>query len=290
MRTTGVVIAVALALAALPGRASAAANKEHQQLMAEIRMLQEQQQQLQQMLGGLADTLKTITTRMDAQAGNVQKAFADQNLLVNNISETVRILREKADDTNVRLSTMTQELDALRQTIASQPAPAPAVPVAPGGEPAPGEPGALPPTAPAAPAPTAPAPPLNISPQRMYDQAYADYTAGQFDLAIEGFQAFIRTFPNSPNADEAQLHIGNSLQAQSKYREALTAYQKVITDYPQGDSLAPAYYKVGLTYERLNQPDLARKAFETVIKDYPTAVEAALSRQRLDSMGKGKDD
>ena len=90
--------------------------------------------------------------------------------------------------------------------------------------------------------------------------------------------------------DPAQLHIGNSLQAQSKYREALTAYQKVITDYPQGDSLAPAYYKVGLTYERLNQPDLARKAFETVIRDYPTAVEAALSRQRLDSMGKGKDD
>ena len=35
----------------LAGR-RAAANKEHQQLMAEIRMLQEQQQQLQQMLSG----------------------------------------------------------------------------------------------------------------------------------------------------------------------------------------------------------------------------------------------
>ena len=29
--------------------------------MAEIRMLQEQQQQLQQMMGGLADTLKIVT-------------------------------------------------------------------------------------------------------------------------------------------------------------------------------------------------------------------------------------
>ena len=289
MRTTGLVAAVVLAAGFVaPGTASAA-NKEHQQLMAEIRMLQEQQQQLQQMLGGLADTLKTITTRMDAQANTVQKAFADQNLLVNNISDTVRILREKADDTNVRLSTMTQELDALRQTIASQPAPGVAAPVAPGAEPpVGGDPGAAAPTN--APPPPAGNPPLNISPQRMYDQAYADYTAGQFDLAIEGFQAFIRTFPNSPNVDEAQLHIGNSLHAQGKYREALAAYQKVISDYPQADSIPPAYYKLGLTYERLNQADLAKKAFETVIKNHPASYEAILARQRLDSLAKGKED
>ena len=58
------VIVVSLWLMPAP---AAAADKTHQQLMAEIRMLQEQQAQLQQMLGGLADTLKTMA-REDRRA------------------------------------------------------------------------------------------------------------------------------------------------------------------------------------------------------------------------------
>ena len=38
---------------------AAAANKEHQQLMADIRMLQEQSQLLQNMLGSLADVAQS---------------------------------------------------------------------------------------------------------------------------------------------------------------------------------------------------------------------------------------
>src|SRR5882672_2018896 len=98
---------------------AAAADKAHQQLMAEIRMLQEQQQQLQQMVGGLTEALKAVTTKIDDQTGTNRKAFADQKLLIDNVVEGVRVLREKADDTNVRLSTVSQELDAVRQAIAS---------------------------------------------------------------------------------------------------------------------------------------------------------------------------
>ena len=96
---------------------ASAADKAHQQLMAEIRMLQEQQQQLQQMVGGLADTLKTVTAKIDEQTGANRKAFADQKLLIDGMAEGVRILREKADDTNVRLSSVTQELEAVRQAM-----------------------------------------------------------------------------------------------------------------------------------------------------------------------------
>src|SRR5688500_19256520 len=81
---------------------AAAADKTHQQLMAEIRMLQEQQAQLQQMLRGLADTLKTMTAKIDEQTGATRKGFADQKLVADNIAEGVRILREKSDDTSVR--------------------------------------------------------------------------------------------------------------------------------------------------------------------------------------------
>src|SRR5687767_9200402 len=114
MKFSALVVMTGLLVAASP---AAAADKTHQQLMAEIRMLQEQQAQLQQMLRGLADTLKTMTAKIDEQTGATRKGFADQKLVADNIAEGVRILREKADDTSVRLSTMTQEMESMRAAI-----------------------------------------------------------------------------------------------------------------------------------------------------------------------------
>jgi tol-pal system protein YbgF len=276
------VVAVMAGLTLSAPRGAAAADKAHQQLMAEIRMLQEQQQQLLQLIGGLNDTLKTITTKIDDQSGATRKAFADQKVLVDGIAEGVRVLREKADDTNVRLSSMTQELEALRQTIASMTVPTAALP--PGTEPPAGEtPTGGPPPTQLPVNPPAGAPPM-MSPQRMYDNAYSDYTAGQYDLAILGFSAFITAFPKSDKADDAQLNIGNALYGAGKYKDAAAAYQKVISDYPQGDVVPQAYYKLGLTFDSLKEPALARKAFETLIQKYPNAIsEVTLAKQRLAS-------
>jgi len=273
------VLAVVLAAASPAG----AADKAHQQLMAEIRMLQEQQQQLQQMMGALADTLKTVSTKIDDQTATNRKAFADQKVQIDNVADGVRVLREKADDTNVRLSTVSQELEAVRQAMSSMqttgvvPSAAPTAPA--------GEPGAAPTTAgqpPAGPSGSAPF----ISPQRMYDNAYSDYMAGQYDIAIQGFNAFLTSFPKSDKADDAQLNIGNALYAAGKYAEALDAFQKVISNYAQADTAAIALYKMGVTYEALKQVDLARKSFETVTQKYPAAYEAILAKQRLDALNR----
>ena len=279
MTRTGAIVAFAVALAVVRPPLAAAANKEHQQLMAELRMLQEQQQQLQQMLGSLGDVLKTLTTRLDEHGNVTRKAFADQKLLIDGVGDTVRILREKADDTNVRLSTITQELDTIRQTIASQPQGA-----APS---AGGDPGATPPDAGAPASTTGPAPgTVIIAPQKMYDNAFADYTAGQYDLAVLGFETFIKTAPRSELADDAQLNIGNALYAAGKFKEAVPALQQVINGYPQSNSVPAAWYKLGLSYQMLKQDDFARKAFDTVIKTHDGTIEANLARQALERMNK----
>ena len=59
-------LVLTISVGATPLRASD--DKAHQQIMAEIRMLQEQQSQLAQTLAGLADTLKTVTTKIDEQS------------------------------------------------------------------------------------------------------------------------------------------------------------------------------------------------------------------------------
>lgn len=288
MRTAGRAAVVMALVGLLAPRGAAAADKTHQQLMAEIRMLQEQQQQIQQVLGSLADTLKVVTSKIDEQTGASRKAFADQKLLIDNVAEGVRILREKSDDTNVRLSSMTQEIEAMRQTIASMPAPG----AVPAGEPPAGgtnppatPPAGTPPQVPPAPV-NPPANTANVSPQKMYDASFADYTAGQWDLAVLGFETYIRMFPRTDKTDDAQLNIGNSLYGAGKNREAVAAYQKVISDYPQSDSVPVAYYKLGLAYEALKQTELAKRSYEAVIQKYPTAYEAILAKQRLDNLNR----
>src|SRR5262245_57896937 len=89
-----------------------AANREHQQMMADIRMLQEQSQQLQLLLGSLGEALKQLNARLDDQSNATRKAFADQKLLVDNLTNEVRVVREKIDETNVRVTSLGQEVEA----------------------------------------------------------------------------------------------------------------------------------------------------------------------------------
>ena len=187
MRLSRIVLPAVVSMMLVPTVASAAANKEHLQLMAEIRMLQEQQQQLQGLLGSLQDTLKTVATKIDDQSAAMRKAMADQTLATSNIGDNVRVLREKTDETNVRISTMGQELESLRQTIASQPATQPGQVSTPATTTDP----ALAPPAGAQPPPPQPAtPPASLpqgmSPQRMYDTSFDDYQAGRYDLGDPG--------------------------------------------------------------------------------------------------------
>ena len=278
MRLISLGVLCGLILGASP---AAAADKTHLQLMAEIRMLQEQSQQLQALLGTLQDALKSVSTKIDEQSAATRKAMADQTLAMNNIGDNVRVVREKTDETNVRLSTVAQEIDALRQSIATQPAPTPVTTVP--GTGAPGEPGAQP-----APTGTAPAPPpAGVSPQRMFDASFDDYSAGRYDLAIQGFQGFIQAFPRLPQAADAQYNIGMSYFNQNKWADARDAFQKTINDYPQAaDRVADAYYKLGQSFEQLKQIDNAKRAYETLIQRFPSAFTANQAKNALDRLNK----
>ena len=225
----GVVTAVLAAGAWSP---AAAQNKREMQMMADIRMLQEQNQQLQVLLAQLNDalngSLKTLNGRLDDQANVNRKAFADQNLKIDQFASDLRVVREGVSENNVRISSLSQEMEALRLSIPQYPRGTAAAPPSTDPNAAPTAGGAPTGTsaAPAAPAPSAPAasPGIGMSPQRVYDTAWADYTSGQWDLCISGFDMYLRTFPRSDLADEAQFYIGECHYADGKNQEAVQAY------------------------------------------------------------------
>jgi tol-pal system protein YbgF len=276
-------LGLALTYIALAPATPAAADREHQQIMADLRMLQEQTQQLQALMNDLGEALKAVNARIEDQTSLERKAFADGKVQMDTMSGDIRVVREKVDETNVRLGTITQELESIRQAM---PEPGSLLQV-PTSTDAGAVPGATPGTAAPAQASAVPFPanPV-VQPQRLYDGAWSDYTAGHYSLAVEGFEMYLRSFPKSTRAHEAQLYVGESLAWEKKDMDAVTAYDRVIADYPGSPSVPTAYYKRGLAFERLGEPARARESYEAVIKQFPDLQQATLARNRLESLNR----
>jgi len=166
----GSVVACGLALAGAP---AAAQNREHQQQAAELRILQEQQQQLSLGLAQIAEALKALNARLDDVTATNRKGFADQELSIRGLGSDLSAIRERTQETDTRIRTLRDEIDALRTTMNSLPSLL-SQSAAPPPEPA--DPNAVPPAgapAVAAPPPAAAPPPstAGLSPTRMLDSA-----------------------------------------------------------------------------------------------------------------------
>jgi tol-pal system protein YbgF len=268
----------ALLLTLLVAGPASAANKEHQQLMADLRILQEQAQLLQNMITTLNEALKAVNARLDQQAETNRKSFADAKLLIDALTKDLSIIREKVDDNNVRVGSLAQEVDALRQLVqqalSRQTGQASDLPPL----------GSTPPVADGASAPPPPSTTPRLagaSPTKTYEQAYGDYAAGLWDLAIDGFEAFLKDFPTATQADEAQFYIGRAYLQDAKYDKAVDAFDKVIRNYPASNNVPSAYFLKGVALRSLKQTDAARDAWDTVMKKYPDTAAASQAKQAL---------
>jgi len=278
----------ALAAALFLAPASAAAqNREHQQMAAELRMLQEQAQQLALTLAQIGDALKTLNARLDALDKDAQQRFADQRLLIQRLSDDVSAARERSQDTDTRLRKLGDEVEALRLTVASLPS---LISSAVGAAAPPTtETSAIDPTAPAPPPAPAPAPvpsTAGLSPSRMLDTAKSDYFAGAYAAAVTGFDALLRTFPTSEAAAEAQFMLGETYTQQKRYADAINAYTAAIQKYPRSMFVHEAYYKRGKAQESLGETEAARASYEELLKTYPDTPSAGLAKQALDRLGR----
>ena len=254
------------------------ADREHQQIMADIRMLQEQTVRLQLIMGALDESLRQISTKMDTQADVTRRAFADHRLVIDGVAGGIRIVREKLEDSNVRISSLSQEVEAIRVTIP---------PMSPTSaqillDPSTG----LPIETPLPSATPSNRPVLNpgVSPQRMYDTAWSDYTNGQWELAIQGFEAYVKAFPRSEFADDAQFYVGQTYYADGAFEEAVKAFEQTLLNYPNGDIVPEVSYKRGLALDRLGETERARQAFQSVVENHPDSSMATLSQQALDRL------
>jgi tol-pal system protein YbgF len=143
--------------------------------------------------------------------------------------------------------------------------------------------------APARPTDPAPGNPSNpggassggVNPTQLYDQATQDLTQGRYSMALNTYREYLRRFPDTDLADNAQYGVGECFFAQSQFDSALVEYSRVGERWGSGDRAPAALYKLGLCQERLGRTADAKATFEDLVKRFPQSGEAQLARDRI---------
>ncbi len=119
------------------------------------------------------------------------------------------------------------------------------------------------------------------SKKEMYDKALELYNKGEFESAINAFEAFLAIYSQDELTDNALYWIGESYYAQKKYNEALSYFHRVVIDYPNADKVPSALYKEALTLEHLGMAKEAEGALKELLARFPFTQEANEARKRL---------
>jgi tol-pal system protein YbgF len=192
-------------------------------------------------------------------------------------------LEAKLEDTNRRLSQLSQQIAETQGDLARLRASGGGSPGAAGSAPG----GVSPNPSGGAPDATVVAPPAGAppGPGDLYDTATADYTKGRYALAIQGFEDYLRTYPNTDLSDNAQYWIGECHYAQKKFPEAVEDFDKLLKQWPKSDKAAAALLKKGYALAELGQKAEAVVQLQYVVHEYPSSEEARLARARLKALG-----
>ena len=129
---------------------------------------------------------------------------------------------------------------------------------------------------------------ISVDPKQLYDAAYLDLTKGKYDLAITGFSNYLKYFPETEQAANAQYWLGECYYAEKNYTRAAIEFHKVLENYSTGTKVPSALYKLGLSLLELKSVSQANKYFEELINNYPNTQEAKLAQEKL-KQNKGKE-
>ena len=122
------------------------------------------------------------------------------------------------------------------------------------------------------------------SPFSLLRTAQTDLTIGFFDLAREGFMEVLRSYPNSAEAVDAQLGLGNSYYDAGEFDLAIIDYDLLLEKYEGSARIPDALLRKGRAHLQLGDNARARDTFERLVTMYPEISQALQAQQELDAL------
>lgn len=267
MKTRSRLFAIAVLLAVTSTPPAWGVAKEIIQLQAQVRALQDQMTQMRQSFDERMGVMKNLVeqstdnvNRMNTAVSSLEKRLGEQNAdaaaKVEDVSSQVQALHDTLDELKARLGKISQQLDdmnAARENLGA----------AAGGP------------------PPAQAPP----PDALYNNALRDFTAARYPLSGQEFADYLKFYPATDKAGNAQFYLGEIAYRQKNYEQAVREYDKVLEQYPGNNKSAAAQLKKGYALVELGQQDAAIRELQSLVARYPRSPEATQARDRLRRLG-----
>jgi tol-pal system protein YbgF len=283
LKKYALLILLVFSLLVAGARPGYAVSKEMLQMMQQMDTLQQAVQNLQKTVDTQAAVLKTlveqasdnvnkIKSNMDELRDSTQKNLATSNARLDSMSTQIQALSESLDEAKSRIGKLGEQLAQTQniiQTLSAPPQPA----AAPPGGSAPGPGGEAKPQA------------HVPDPDTLYSSGLSFYSGGQYDLAIQAFQDYLRYYGETDRASNAQFYIGDSYYSQMDYKKAIAEYDKCIERDPQGNKAAAAQLKKGFALLELSEKSAGARELRSLIELHSNSHEAELARQRLKKLG-----
>lgn len=114
-----------------------------------------------------------------------------------------------------------------------------------------------------------------------YDASFDLIKQREFDKAQQAFNAFLRKYPNSQYAGNAQYWLGEVSLVQGDLQGAGKAFALVSHSYPEHNKVPDSLYKLADVERRLGNANKARGILQQVIAQYPNSSAAQLAEQDL---------
>jgi tol-pal system protein YbgF len=118
----------------------------------------------------------------------------------------------------------------------------------------------------------------------LYTRAKQLFDKGEYEDSRELFRSFLKQYPKSKKADNAQFWLGEIYYREKWYEKAILEYQKVIEDYPKGNKTSSALLKQGFAFLNLGDKANARLILKELIRKFPDSNEANVAKNKLKTL------
>jgi tol-pal system protein YbgF len=119
-----------------------------------------------------------------------------------------------------------------------------------------------------------------------YDAAFKLLSPAEkrYGQAITAFDAFLKKYPTSALADNAQYWLAEAHYVSQHNEQAMQEFEKVVTLYPQSTKVSGALLKIGYLQQAAGQTEQARQTLNRVIREHPGSAAANMAKNRLQSI------
>ena len=117
--------------------------------------------------------------------------------------------------------------------------------------------------------------------QSIYGQAFDALKAGNYSVAISGFQDFLNQYPSSPLAPNAEYWLGEAHYVNRDFSSAETAFQSVLDKWPSSGKAPDAMLDLGNTQLAQGKTAKGRATLRQVASQYAGTDAANRAQTRL---------